>query len=281
MHLLRYGAKGEERPAMMDDEGNIRDLSAHVDDFFGDHVAIEKIEMLKSLDVTDLSILPPGGRIGACLAKVPNFYCIGLNYRKHAEETGARIPVEPMLFNKAVNTLSGPFDEVPYPRNSSSLDWEVEIGLVIGRTCRYVEVDDALDYVSGYFTTNDFSEREFQKSRGGQFVKGKSGTNFGPIGPYLVTADEVPNPNALGLTTKLNGKTMQSSNTSDMIYDVKTIVSNLSQYMTLEVGDIIITGTPEGVGLGKDPPLFMKTGDVVEVEVEGLGAQKITIGATE
>ena len=281
MHLLRYGAKGEERPAMMDDEGNIRDLSAHVDDFFGDHVAIEKIEMLKSLDVTDLPILPPGGRIGACLAKVPNFYCIGLNYRKHAEETGARIPVEPMLFNKAVNTLSGPFDEVPYPRNSSSLDWEVEIGLVIGRTCRYVEVDDALDYVSGYFTTNDFSEREFQKSRGGQFVKGKSGTNFGPIGPYLVTADEVPNPNALGLTTKLNGKTMQSSNTSDMIYDVKTIVSNLSQYMTLEVGDIIITGTPEGVGLGKDPPLFMKTGDVVEVEVEGLGAQKITIGATE
>lgn len=282
MRLLRYGEKGSEVPCVLDAEGKIRDLSAHVSDFECETVSTEAIETLKGLDLSTLPELPVGSRIGSPLASVRNFYCIGLNYRKHAEETGARIPVEPMMFNKAVNALSGPFDEIPYPRNSSSLDWEVEIGLVIGRKCRYVDVEDALSYVSGYFTANDISERDFQKARGGQFVKGKSGTNFGPIGPYLVTADEVPDPNALALTTTLNGKVMQNSNTSDMIFDVKTIVSNLSHYLTLEVGDIILTGTPEGVGLGIKPePVFMKTGDVVEVEVEGLGAQRIEIGATE
>ena len=282
MRLLRYGELGQERPCVLDETGAIRDLSAHVADFAGETVSLEAIDAIRELDLSQLPELPAAGRIGAPLARVANFFCIGLNYRKHAEETGAtRLPVEPMVFNKATGTLSGPYDDVPLPRGSQKLDWEVEIGLVIGRRCRYVSVDEALSYLSGYVTANDISERDFQKSRGGQFVKGKSGTNFGPIGPYLVTADEVPDPNALGLTTKLNGAVMQNSNTSDMIFDVKTIVSNMSQYMTLEVGDIILTGTPEGVGLGMDPPQFMTTGDVIEVEVEGLGAQKITIGAEE
>ncbi|MEM7240871.1 MAG: fumarylacetoacetate hydrolase family protein [Pseudomonadota bacterium] len=282
MRLLRYGEKGQERPCVVYADGAIRDVSKFVTDFAGETVSCDALDRLKTLDLADAPVLPAGGRIGSPLASVRNFYCIGLNYRKHAEETGARPPVEPMLFNKAVNALSGPFDPVPYPRKSSSLDWEVEIGLVIGKTCRYIAKEDALLYVAGYFTANDISERDFQKSRGGQFVKGKSGTNFGPIGPYLVTADEVPDPNALGLTTKVNGDVMQNSNTSDMIFDVKTIISNLSQYLTLEVGDIILTGTPEGVGLGIKPdPVFLKTGDVVEVEVEGLGAQRIEIGDAE
>jgi len=274
MKLMRVGPEGKERPAIADNSGRIRDLSGRVPDFAGTAVSNSALDAIRAIDLETLPIIEAPGRIGACLASVPNFYCIGLNYAKHAAETGATPPAEPIIFNKATSCLSGPNDPVIIPRKSVKTDWEVELGVVIGREALYVSEQDALDYVSGYCTINDVSEREFQIERGGQWTKGKSAPSFGPIGPWLVTADEVPDPQALRLWLSLNGKVVQDSDTSDMIFTVRQIISYMSQFMKLMPGDIIATGTPSGVGLGMKPPVFLKPGDVMELEIEGLGRQK-------
>ena len=277
MKFLRYGPKGQEIPAMLDATGGIRDLSAHVDDLAGDTVSIESLTKLSQLDPATLPLLPEGARIGACVADAPNFLCIGLNYAKHAVEASLPMPPEPIIFSKATSALTGPYDTILLPKGSAGLDWEVELGLVIGRPCSNVSEEDALDYVSGYFTSNDVSEREFQMHRGGQWVKGKSAPTFGPVGPFLVTPDEVADPQNLAVSTKVNGQLMQDSNTADMIFSVRNIIATLSRYMDLRVGDLVITGTPEGVGMGMKPPVYLQPGDVVEVEVEGLGVQRAAV----
>ncbi|WP_116599405.1 fumarylacetoacetate hydrolase family protein [Primorskyibacter marinus] len=274
MKLLRFGNAGQEKPGLLDGDGNVRDLSAHVDDFAGPTVALEALEALRALDPADLPLVAEPGRIGSCLASVPNFFCIGLNYTKHAEETGSKPPKEPIIFSKASSALSGPFDPVIIPRGSEKGDWEVELGVVIGRDCLYVSEDEALDYVAGYCTINDVSERSFQIERGGQWIKGKSAPTFGPVGPWLVTADEVGDPQKLDVKLTLNGDVVQDSNTSDMIFTVAQCISHMSQFMKLVPGDIIATGTPSGVGMGMKPPRFLRPGDVMEIEVQGLGAQR-------
>jgi len=279
MKLLRYGPQGQEKPAILDAEGQVRDLSSHVTDFAGEAVSFEALDAIRKIDISILPVVANPGRIGACLASVPNFYCIGLNYAKHAAETGAEPPKEPIIFSKATSSLSGPFDPVVIPRNSVKADWEVELGVVIGREALYVSEADALSYVAGYCTINDVSEREFQIERGGQWMKGKSAPTFGPTGPYLVTADEVGDPQKLGLNLSLNGEVVQDSNTDDMIFGVAKIISYMSQFMKLVPGDIIATGTPSGVGMGMKPQRFLKPGDVMKIEVEGLGAQKQTAEA--
>lgn len=274
MKFLRFGPKGQEKPGVLDADGKIRDLSEHVTDFSGDSVSIEALAALKEIDLQSLPLVETPGRIGCCLATVPNFYCIGLNYAKHAEETGATPPTEPILFSKATSALSGPFDPVVLPRGSVKSDWEVELGVVIGRRALYVSEEDALDHVAGYCTINDVSERAFQIEKGGQWIKGKSAPTFGPTGPYLVTADDVPNPQDLRVSLTLNDEVVQDSNTDDMIFTVREIVSYMSQFMELVPGDIIATGTPSGVGMGMKPQRFLKPGDVMEIEVEGLGRQR-------
>lgn len=274
MKLLRAGPVGHEKPAILDESGAIRDLSGHVTDFAGQSVGFEALNAIRSIDLITLPVIENPERIGACLASVPNFYCIGLNYAKHAAEAGMDAPKEPIIFSKASSALSGPFDPVIIPRQSTKTDWEVELGVVIGKVASYISEADALSYVAGYCTVNDVSERAFQIEKGGQWIKGKSAPSFGPIGPYLVTADEVPDPQNLSLSLSLNGETMQNSNTSDMIFGVAEIVSYMSQFMTLLPGDIIATGTPSGVGMGMKPQRFLAEGDVMELEVEGLGRQR-------
>lgn len=274
MKFLRFGPKGQEKPGVLDADGNIRDLSEHVTDFSGDSVSIEALALLKEIDLQSLPLVETPGRVGCCLASTPNFYCIGLNYAKHAEETGAIPPTEPILFSKATSALSGPFDPVVLPRGSVKSDWEVELGVVIGRRALYVSEEDALDHVAGYCTINDVSERTFQIEKGGQWIKGKSAPTFGPTGPYLVTADDVPNPQDLRVSLTLNDDVVQDSSTDDMIFTVREIVSYMSQFMELVPGDIIATGTPSGVGMGMKPQRFLKPGDVMEIEVEGLGRQR-------
>lgn len=280
MKLLRVGAPGAEKPAVLDSEGKIRDLSGKVPDFAGAGVSLEAIEAIRALDLSALPELSADERIGCCLASVPNFFCIGLNYAKHAAETGAEPPKEPIIFNKATSALSGPFDDVVIPRASTKGDWEVELGVIIGKEALYVSEEDALDYVAGYCTINDVSERGFQTERGGQWVKGKSAPTFGPCGPWLVTADEVGDPQALKVSLDLNGETVQDSDTSDMIFSVREIVSYMSQFMKLVPGDIIATGTPSGVGMGMSPQRFLKPGDEMVIRVEKLGEQRqITVAA--
>ncbi len=273
MKLLRFGPKGQEKPGVLDENGNIRDVSGLVPDFAGRGVSAGALDHLRSLDLSIAPLVEDVPRIGACLAYVPNFYCIGLNYARHAEEAGMDKPAEPILFSKATSALSGPNDPVIIPRDSEKTDWEVELGVVIGREASYVSEDKALDYVAGYCTVNDVSERRFQIERGGQWIKGKSAPGFGPVGPYLVTADEVPDPQALRLILSLNGEIRQNSSTGDMIFSVAEIISYMSRFMTLLPGDIIATGTPEGVGMGAKPPRFLRAGDEMELEVEGLGKQ--------
>lgn len=279
MKLLRYGPRGRERPGVLGADGTLRDLSAHVDDLHGEAVSNVGLDRLRALDPDDLEMVEAPGRIGACLARVPNFYCIGLNYAKHAAETGASEPAEPILFAKATTALSGPDDDVPIPRGARKCDWEVELGVVIGAETHYVSEADALDRVAGYCVVNDVSERAFQTERGGQWMKGKSAPGFGPAGPWLVTADEVPDPQSLKLWLKLNGETVQESDTSDMIFGVAHIVSYLSQFLRLVPGDIIATGTPSGVGMGMKPQRFLQPGDVMELGVDGLGVQRQTVTA--
>ncbi|MGR3633177.1 MAG: fumarylacetoacetate hydrolase family protein [Limimaricola soesokkakensis] len=274
MKLLRYGPAGQERTGMLDREGRVRDLSEHVDDLAGDAVSRTALDRLRGIDPESLALVEEPGRIGSCLSRVPNFFCIGLNYAKHAAETGAQPPKEPIIFSKASSALSGPFDPVIIPRGSEKTDWEVELGVVIGREALYVSEADALDHVAGYCTINDVSERAFQIERGGQWIKGKSAPSFGPVGPWLVTADEIADPQALRVTLDLNGERVQDETTGDMIFTVAQIISHMSQFMKLMPGDVIATGTPSGVGMGMKPQRFLKPGDVMEIEVEGLGRQR-------
>lgn len=274
MKLLRYGAKGQEKPGIIDADGQVRDLSEHVPDFGGMTVSIEALNKLRDIDVAGLPLVGTPDRIGACVAYTPNFFCVGLNYAKHAEETGAKKPAEPILFSKASSALSGPYDPIIIPKDSSQLDWEAELGVIIGAHCEHVSEADALSKVAGYCVINDVSERDFQANRGGQWIKGKSAPSFGPTGPWLVTADEIPDPQNLPLATKVNGETQQNSSTADMIFSVAEIISYMSRFMALQPGDIIATGTPEGVGLGQKPPKFLQADDVVKVRVEGLGKQR-------
>ena len=274
MKLLRYGPKGKEKPGILDKDGNIRDLSAQVGDFAGESVSVAALDDLKGIDPANLPLVVGEPRIGSCLAWVPNFHCIGLNYSKHAAETGATPPTEPILFSKATSALSGPYDTVTIPKDSKKSDWEVELGVIIGRRCDNVSESDALKHVAGYCTINDLSEREWQIEKGGQWVKGKSAPGYGPVGPWLVTADEVRDPQKLNLSLTLNGKVVQDSSTSDMIFGVAEIVSYMSRFMILLPGDIIATGTPSGVGMGMKPQQFLKPGDVMELEVQGLGRQR-------
>ena len=279
MKLMRVGPKGQERPTLVDAEGTIRDLSGVVPDFAGEGVSLEALDRIRALDPVTLPALPEGARIGACLASVPTFHCIGLNYAKHAAETGGKPPRAPILFTKASSSLSGPNDAVILPPGSEKSDWEVELGVVIGKPCWQVSEADALSHVAGYCVVNDLSEREWQMERGGQWVKGKSAPGYGPCGPWLVTADEVPDPQALRLSLDLNGETVQDSDTSDMIFSVAEIISYMSRFMLLVPGDLIATGTPSGVGLGMEPKRFLRPGDRLALRVEGLGEQRQEIVA--
>ncbi|MDX8510563.1 fumarylacetoacetate hydrolase family protein [Mesorhizobium captivum] len=281
MKLLRYGEVGSERPGLLDQDGTIRDLSAHVADIAGTALHPASLEMLSKLDPKSLPPVSGSPRIGACVAGTGKFICIGLNYSDHAAETGATVPPEPIIFMKASSAIVGPDDDVLIPRGSVKTDWEVELGVVIGKTAKYVSEDDALDYVAGYCVAHDVSERAFQAERQGQWTKGKSCDTFGPIGPWLVTKDEIADPQNLKMWLTVNGRTMQNGSTKTMVYGVKYLVSYLSQFMSLQPGDIISTGTPPGVGLGMKPPVFLKPGDVVELGIEGMGQQKQTFKADE
>ncbi|RWM20725.1 fumarylacetoacetate hydrolase family protein [Mesorhizobium sp.] len=281
MKLLRYGEAGSERPGLLDADGTIRDLSAYVADIAGTALNPASLDMLSKLDPKSLPAVSGKPRMGACVAGTGKFICIGLNYSDHAAETGATVPPEPIIFMKASSAIVGPDDDVLIPRGSVKTDWEVELGVVIGKTAKYVSEADALDYVAGYCVAHDVSERAFQAERQGQWTKGKSCDTFGPIGPWLVTKDEIADPQNLKMWLTVNGKTMQNGSTRTMVYGVKYLVSYLSQFMSLHPGDIISTGTPPGVGLGMKPPVFLKPGDVVELGIEGMGQQKQTFKADE
>jgi ureidoglycolate lyase len=274
MKLLRFGPKGSEKPGMLDHEGRIRDLSAHVVDLAGSVLEPDGLAALRRLDLAELPLAETGVRIGPCVGRVGKFICVGLNYADHAAETGAAIPAEPILFMKATSAITGPNDPVIIPRRSEKTDWEVELGVVIGKEARYVAEADAMDHVAGYCLINDVSERAFQAERGGQWTKGKSADSFGPIGPWLVTADEIEDPQQLAMWLSVDGKMRQNGSTRTMIFPVRTLVSYISQFMSLQPGDIISTGTPPGVGLGMRPhPVFLRAGQTIRLGIEGLGEQ--------
>lgn len=279
MKLVRYGAAGAEKPGLVDRNGAIRDLSAHVSDIAGAAIDPQALKTLAAVDPESLPLVDGNPRLGPCVAGTGKFICIGLNYSDHAAETGATVPSEPIIFMKATSAISGPNDDLIIPRGSEKTDWEVELGIVIGRTAKYVSEADALDYVAGYCTIHDVSERAFQIERQGQWTKGKSCDTFGPTGPWLVTKDEVPDPQNLSMWLKVNGETMQDGSTKTMVYGVAHLVSYLSQFMSLQPGDIISTGTPPGVGMGMKPPRYLKPGDVIELGIDGLGTQKQTARA--
>lgn len=273
MKLLRYGPKGREKPGILDQQGGIRDLSGVVDDITP-QVLENDLGRLAALDITKLPPAPDNVRIGPPVAGVRKIVCIGLNYRKHAHETGMAVPAEPLIFMKATSAISGPYDPVILPKGATKGDWEVEYAIIIGKTARYVSEARAMDYVAGYCVLNDVSERAFQMERVGQWTKGKSCDTFAPMGPWLVTKDEISDPHRLKLWLEVNGRRYQDSATSDNIFSVPFMVSYLSQFMTLEPGDVISTGTPEGTGVGQKPPVFLKPGDVMRLGVEGLGEQR-------
>lgn len=275
MKLLRVGDVGQEKPAILDANGIIRDLSAHIGDLSGDNLSDEALAKIAKLDLNGLPQIDASTRIGPCVGNIGKFMCIGLNYSDHAAETGAEIPDHPILFMKANSAIVGPNDNVEIPRNSTSTDWEVELGVVIGKAAKYVDEANALDYVAGYCVINDVSERHFQTKLSGNWTKGKSCDTFGPTGPWLVTRDEVADPQSLAMSLNVNGKRMQTGTTKTMIFTVAQIVSHLSQLMTLHPGDVISTGTPPGVGMGIKPePIYLNPGDVMELTIEGLGAQR-------
>jgi 2,4-didehydro-3-deoxy-L-rhamnonate hydrolase len=274
MKLLRYGPKGHEKPGMLDAEGRLRDLSGVIADLTPDHLSPAGLQSLAAIDTGSLPVVEGEPRLGAPVAGVRKFLAIGLNYADHAAESNLPIPAEPILFTKAVSCLSGPDDPVIIPRGSEKSDWEVELGVVIGTRARYVSEGEALDHVAGYVLVNDVSERAFQKEKGTQWDKGKGCDTFGPIGPWLVTADEIADPQALDMWLDLNGQRMQTGNTRTMIFDVKALISYVSEFVTLEPGDILTTGTPPGVGEGKRPQVFLKPGDVMTLGIEKLGRQR-------
>ena len=273
MKLLRYGEVGVERPALLDAEGRIRDLSKVISDLSPGNLGDETLNRLRTLDISALPVIDASVRIGPCIGSVGKFICVGLNYRDHADETGAAYPVEPILFMKATSSIQGPNDEVWIPRGSVKTDWEVELGVVIGKRAKYVTMDKALSHVAGYCVINDLSEREYQLERGGQWDKGKGCDTFGPIGPYLATRDEIPDPQDLQLWLEVDGKRYQDGTTGNMIFGVTQLISYISGFMTLDPGDIISTGTPAGVGLGQLPPVYLRTGQTIQLGIEGLGVQ--------
>jgi len=277
MKLVRFGSLGEEKAGLVDSAGQIRDLSAHVQDFTAKALAPERLAEISSLDVTSLPIVPDGTRLGAPVAKAWNFIAVGLNYADHAKETGQDIPKEPILFNKLGNCISGPNDDVITPLTSERMDWEIEIAFVIGKRARYVQEADALKHIAGYCICNDVSERRFQSRRGGQWMKGKCAETFGPLGPWLVTTDEMPDPHALAMELKVNGEVKQTGSTSTMIFSIPFLLSYITQFCVLEPGDVVTTGTPPGVGCGMKPPQYLKPGDVMELSIEGLGTQRQTV----
>ena len=274
MKLVRHGQPGAEKPGILDRDGQIRDLSSVVPDIAGASLGRATMARLRGVEVETLPVVAAGVRLGACVGHVRNFVAVGLNYADHAAETGAAIPPEPILFNKAPSCIVGPNDDVQIPRGSTKLDWEVELAVVIGDTCSYVEEKDALSYVAGLCVCNDVSERAFQIERGGTWTKGKSHDTFGPVGPWLVTRDEIADPQKLSMWLDVNGERRQTGNTSTMIFTVAKCIAYVSQFMTLLPGDIVTTGTPPGVGGGMKPPKFLNVGDIVTLGIDGLGAQR-------
>jgi 2-keto-4-pentenoate hydratase/2-oxohepta-3-ene-1,7-dioic acid hydratase in catechol pathway len=273
MKLLRHGEFGSEKPGIIDHEGKIRDLSSHIPDINGDSINSESLKKIAAINLSTLPIVSNDTRLGACVGNVGKFLCIGLNYSDHAAESGLPVPSEPILFSKATSAIVGPNDNVEIPRNSSETDWEVELGIIIGKKAKYINEDEAEDYIAGYCVVNDVSERAFQIKREGQWTKGKSCDTFGPTGPYLVTKDEIPDVQNLKMYLDVNGKRMQNGSTNTMIFSAKHIVYYLSQFMSLNPGDVIATGTPPGVGLGMKPPVFLNAGDTMKLGIEGLGEQ--------
>jgi 2-keto-4-pentenoate hydratase/2-oxohepta-3-ene-1,7-dioic acid hydratase in catechol pathway len=274
MKLLRFGNRGQEKPGALDSEGQIRDLSGVVADIAGAALLPDSLEGLRQIDLHTLPLVAGSPRLGPCIGSVGKFLCIGLNYSDHAAESGMAVPAEPVLFMKATSAICGPNDNVVIPRGSQKTDWEVELGVVIGKETRYVREEDALSHVAGYCVVNDLSERAFQLEGTGQWVKGKSADTFGPIGPWLVTADEVPDPQSLKLWLDVDGHRYQNGSTSTMVFGVAHLVGYLSRFMSLQPGDIISTGTPPGVGLGQKPPTYLRAGNVLMLGIEGLGQQR-------
>ena len=274
MKLVRFGEAGRERPGLLDAEGAIRDLSGVVDDIGGSVLAPEALRELAALDAETLPLAPEGARLGPPVAGTGKFICIGLNYADHAAESGMEVPPEPVIFMKATSAICGPNDPIVIPRDSKKTDWEVELAVVIGKRAKYMSEAEAMEYVAGYAVTNDVSERAFQIEHAGQWTKGKSCDNFGQIGPWLVTKDEIADPQDLSMWLMVNGETKQNGSTRTMVYGVAHLVSYLSQFMSLHPGDIISTGTPPGVGMGQKPPRYLKPGDVVELGIAGLGSQR-------
>jgi len=281
MKLLRYGPPGQEKPGLLDAQGRVRDLSAHVADLSGAALLPDSLARLRALDPDSLPLVagtPQAGlRLGPCVGRVGKFICIGLNYSDHAAESGMQVPPEPVVFNKWTSAIVGPDDAVEIPRGSLKTDWEVELGVVIGQGGRYIEPADALSHVAGYCVVNDVSEREFQLDRSGTWDKGKGCDTFGPTGPWLVTADEVPDPQALGMWLEVDGHRYQNGSTATMVYGVAFLVSYLSRFMSLQPGDIISTGTPPGVGLGQKPPVYLRAGQTMRLGIDGLGVQTQTV----
>ncbi|UUP16239.1 fumarylacetoacetate hydrolase family protein [Nitratireductor thuwali] len=279
MKLLRYGPAGSEKPGLMADDGTIRDLSGMVDDIGGAAISPEGLDRLRAIAPDSLPVVDGNPRLGPCVAGLQKIICIGLNYSDHAAETGAVPPPEPIIFAKALNALCGPNDDVEMPRGSTALDWEVELAVIIGTRAKYVSEADAMDHVAGFAIMNDVSERDFQAKRQGQWTKGKSHDTFGPLGPWLVTRDEIADPHNLDMWLDVNGERRQTGNTDTLIFNVPHVVSYLSQFMTLMPGDVISTGTPPGVGMGMKPPQYLKPGDVMTLSIAGLGQQRQTVVA--
>ena len=279
MKLLRVGQKGKEKPAILDKNGKIRDISSHINDLDPDYLNFETLSKLESLDLSTLPELSSNERIGPCVTKPGKFVAIGLNFSDHAAETGAKVPTEPITFMKATSSISGPNDDVEIVHGSNKLDWEVELGIVIGKEAKHINESQSQDHILGYCLVNDISEREWQIEQMGQWTKGKSHDTYGPIGPYLVTKEEIKDINNLKMSLDVNGKRMQTGNTSTMIFNVNVIVSYLSKFMSLQTGDIITTGTPPGVGMGMKPQQFLKAGDTMKLSVENLGEQNSKVVA--
>ena len=274
MKLLRYGPAGHEKPAIMDSDGKIRDLSSHVSDIDGNSLGDAELKKIAALDLAGLPEVSASERLGPCVGSVGKLVCIGLNYSDHAEESGLDVPPEPVVFFKATSSICGANDSIEVPRESTALDWEVELAIVIGKDGKYIEEADAPNHIAGYCVVNDVSERDFQINRSGQWVKGKSADTFGPVGPWMVTKDEIPDPQKLSMYLEVNGESRQKGNTSTMVYQVNFLVAYVSKFMSLQAGDIISTGTPPGVGMGMKPPQYLKAGDIVTLGIEGLGDQR-------
>jgi 2,4-diketo-3-deoxy-L-fuconate hydrolase len=274
MKLVRYGAKGQEKPGIVDAQGRIRSLEGHVDDIAGEALSGSSLKALSGLGLDSLPLVEGSPRLGACVGKIGKVICIGLNYSDHAAESGMQVPPEPVIFMKATSAICGPNDDVEIPRKGEKTDWEVELGIVIGEPTKYVSEADALSHIAGYCIVNDVSERHFQAERSGQWTKGKSHDTFGPTGPWLVTKDEIPEPNDLAMWLEVDGHRYQNGSTRTMVYKVPFLVSYLSQFMSLQPGDIISTGTPPGVGLGQKPPVYLKAGQEMRLGIDGLGEQR-------